>query len=521
MDRIINCIFVEHDLSLVGLAALICLLCCHTTFRLIDRARRSEKASRLWVPLTALSLGGGVWATHFVAMLAYNTTIPFTFDVPLTVLSAVIAIIVGGIGIWVALDGPRVLGGLVVGLSVGAMHFTGMAAVEGPISVYWDDTLVTVAWSLGAVFAVSAFIVNFRESGRWNHVAAVVCLTLAICGLHFVGMSAMQLALNPFAGASGPVVLDSQSLAIAVAAFTMLVLGGGLMLAYLDSFVEGRNLREENRLREYVAELETTQTALEAKSAELTAALKRADALSEAKSEFMATMSHELRTPLNAIIGFSEFVQLEPRGPIGHPSYVDYMKDIVSSGRHLLKLINDVLDFSKIEAGQMQLSDDEIDLSEMIANSVRMVEQQAVEKGIVIATRLPDRDGWIRADNAKIRQILLNLLGNAIKFTEGTGDITVSLGYTENGPRISISDQGVGMTEEEITDAVEIFRQVDNSLSRRHEGAGLGLPLCIRLTEMHDGTMRIFSEKGRGTRVVVDLPEERMIPVPEYMQATG
>jgi signal transduction histidine kinase len=244
----------------------------------------------------------------------------------------------------------------------------------------------------------------------------------------------------------------------------------------------------------------------------LQAAHDSALAANKAKSEFLANMSHELRTPLNAIIGFSELMKLEIRGPIENDDYRHYVTNIRDSGEHLLGVINDMLDVAKIEAGRMELHEEEFDIVEVAGEVVRLLGDRACRDGITIKTGLPVGLPRIRADKGKIRQIMLNLVTNAIKFTPAAGVITITARRSAGGRiKLAVEDTGIGIPPEQLAHVMEAFVQLGNVFTRAHHGSGLGLPLCRALTELHDGSMELASEVGKGTRVTISLPPERVV----------
>jgi PAS domain S-box-containing protein len=243
---------------------------------------------------------------------------------------------------------------------------------------------------------------------------------------------------------------------------------------------------------------------------ELRAAMAATEAANNAKSEFLNTMSHELRTPLNAIIGFSEVIHGELLGPVGVPAYKTYAADVINSGRHLLTVINDILDFAKAESGQLSLREETLSLASLVEETVRFLQHRAVTAGLRLSVDLTAAPVALRGDGPRLRQVLLNLVGNAIKFTPHGGrvDIRAFTGLEGEG-RIEIRDSGIGMRESELARAFEPFHQADGSHSRNHDGTGLGLAICDRLVRLHGGTLRLVSEFGRGTVATVIFPAER------------
>jgi signal transduction histidine kinase/HAMP domain-containing protein len=223
------------------------------------------------------------------------------------------------------------------------------------------------------------------------------------------------------------------------------------------------------------------------------------------KDEFLASMSHELRTPLNAIIGFSE-VMLERLFGDVNDKQEEYLSDILSSGRHLLSLINDILDLAKIEAGRMELEATEFDLPQAIDNALVLVRERALRRGIVLEQTIDPRLGAIKGDERKIKQVLLNLLSNAVKFTPEGGRVDVRAVRADGMAEISVADTGVGIAPEDHETVFEEFRQVGSDYARKHEGTGLGLALARKFVELHGGTIRVESRLGEGATFTFTIP---------------
>lgn len=298
----------------------------------------------------------------------------------------------------------------------------------------------------------------------------------------------------------------------------------GLLALYLVS-AQNRQQVIERRVEQRTAELlaaNESNAALEGEirerkrvEAELRTAKEQAEVASRAKSEFLAMVSHELRTPLNAVIGFSEMLIFEMFGPIGDKRYKGYAEDIRSSGLHLLGLINNILDLSKVEANKFQLNEQKINLSDLVADAMHLVESKAQAVGIGLNIEIDEGLPALYADERALKQILLNLLSNAIKFTKRKGRVTVSARYDgARGLILSVSDTGIGIAEADLMSVVKPFMQVDSSLARKYEGTGLGLPLTKSLVGLHGGTLEIESILEEGTTVRAIFPPERVISHP-------
>ncbi len=240
-------------------------------------------------------------------------------------------------------------------------------------------------------------------------------------------------------------------------------------------------------------------------------AREAAESASQAKSAFLANMSHELRTPLNAIIGFSEIMQKEMFGPLGVERYRDYAHDIHDSGKHLLDLINDVLDFSKIEAGKLVLHESTVAAATVVRHCHRLMTTIAETGGVALVIDAPAGNPALKADESKLKQILLNLLSNAIKFTPHGGCVTTRFAIEHDGSLVlAVADTGVGMRAEDIPRALSPFVQLEDPMTRRHQGTGLGLPLTKSLVELHGGTLAVASIPGSGTTVTLRFPRARV-----------
>jgi two-component system cell cycle sensor histidine kinase PleC len=241
-------------------------------------------------------------------------------------------------------------------------------------------------------------------------------------------------------------------------------------------------------------------------------ARRRAEAANLAKSRFLATMSHELRTPLNAILGFSEVMKAEIMGPMTNPTYKEYAANIHDSGSHLLKLINEILDLSRIEAGRYDLNEEPVRLTDIVEDCHRLLKLRAENKNQIVIERFEDGLAKVWADERAMRQICLNLMSNALKFTPRGGHITLSVGTSPDGGQyISVRDTGPGIPKEEIPKVMQAFGQGALAQHTAEGGTGLGLPIVQSLINLHGGSFELRSELRKGTEGIVRLPRRRVL----------
>jgi two-component system cell cycle sensor histidine kinase PleC len=371
----------------------------------------------------------------------------------------------------------------------------------------WRAIFVWLELACGTAWGGMA-VVGLDSTDAISHVFILMSLIVllairmtfasAVMSILYVGTVPMTLAVV------GRLLLQGQAFYVAMAALAV-----GLHL-YFIVLAKGLNSTALAML-EFRAEKDALIAEIEEEKSISDEARRRAEAANIAKSRFLATMSHELRTPLNAILGFSEVMKAELLGKIENEQYREYAGSIHDSGRHLLQLINEILDLSRIEAGRYELREQPLRLSELIEDCLRLLQLRAQSKGLTI-TRDFARLEHVWADERAIRQICLNLMSNALKFTPRGGHITLTLAATaEGGQMLSVRDSGPGIAKDEIPRVMQAFGQGSLAQHSAEGGTGLGLPIVQNLVALHGGTFELRSQFGQGTEAIVCLPVSRVL----------
>ena len=417
------------------------------------------------------------------------------------------------------------------------------------IAAFWIEPMTIIRWAIIVLVGLAMMVATARrllaapldtpqkvKSWRWCLVLAQtligacwslvvgdllsIDLDLARLFLLFVvimvsAVTAMLAETIPIAVVFGLLPISMRLVTLAVAHDTLRDIALAAMAAGAQVFFLLLSTRlHETTLTRLKLRAEKEALLLEVQEAKANSdeARRRAEEANLAKSHFLATMSHELRTPLNAILGFSEVMKGEVFGPHANPAYRDYANDIHSSGHHLLTLINEILDLSRIEAGRYDLREEALSISHVIDDAKHMLAMRTKAKNQTVQTKIEANLPRIWADERATRQIVLNILSNAIKFTPPGGEIRIKAGWTAgSGQYISIKDTGPGIPEDEIPLVLSSFGRGSLAIKTAEQGSGLGLPIVKGLIDLHGGTFTLKSKPREGTEVIVTFPPERVM----------
>ncbi|MFN3535975.1 MAG: ATP-binding protein [Brevundimonas sp.] len=616
MRATLTCLATEHDWRLLIAAVFVCVIGTATCMRLFNHSQSRKRSERDLVLLFAGLVGGvTVWTTHFVGMLAFQPVTRFDYDLFHTLGSLIIAAsgVAAGLLLAAHVRSPagRIVGGMLVGATVSAMHYTGMAAVRLQGVIAWDADLVIGGVIVSSVLWAAALMVLGQGGGR-RTAGATLLAVLGICSLHFSGMAAANITMDPSlpaieSGANARMAISAAILAafLITAAAVVEALSfwsRASMLTQLreaidampdglafydardrlviwnaryaeinpeiaDILKQGATFREivqvgidqghypeaEGREAEWLNERLTARArlscAMEQKTSDdrwlkvqdrrtadggvvtlvnditdlkkdaeiLAAARDAAEAANRAKSEFLANMSHEIRTPLNGVIGVAQALSGTPM----NDRQQEMLALIRSSGVTLQHLLSDILDLARVESGRLELRPEPFDLHKAVNEAAQLYSAQAEDKGLRFFVDAPEETRiWVNGDVVRLKQILTNLVSNAVKFTsQGFVSLSVSRGQDpDGGPvfRFMIEDTGIGFDSAARARLFSRFEQADGAITRKFGGTGLGLAICRELAGIMDGHLDCESEPGGGSTFILTLPlPEVAATVPE------
>ena len=494
MLTIYTCLVERHDWRLVCAAVAICVLGCFVSAALwetLDRKRGVQRA--LWIGIAATTAASSVWATHFVAMLAYDVRLEQGLSVPVTALSfaaAIVLMVPASIAFGRARGDRRwaVPAGAIFAIAVAAMHYTGMSAYRTGAWLSWDVPLVVVSLLAGGSLSLVAAALAGSQRARLARIAMPVCLALSIAFLHFIGMSAVGIA--PFPDSAAPADASGSGwLPLATIGAIVLVLTGAA----------GALWQERAKLRQNAAEMRIARD--------------RAESAAQARSRFLAKMSHELRTPLNGVLGLTQ--------ALGQTRLDDNQREVVetilASGNALVAIVDDILDAARLDEKRVVLNPAPFEIGAFVDGIVRLMDGQARAKGLRLeASVAPELSGRVSGDDVRIRQILLNLVGNAIKFTAaGAVRLEAMRGSAADTILFRVSDTGIGIPPDRLDEIFTAFTQAEESTTRRFGGTGLGLTISRELARLMGGDIRVESRPGAGSTFEVDLRLPDAEPAPE------
>ena len=503
-----------YEPLLVFVSILVAILASYTALSLAMRVRQAQgRAPYFWIAGGALAMGSGIWAMHFIGMLAFRLPMPVGYDPLITFASWLLPVVASSLALWHVRHRAfrrRQLAwsAVLMGAGINAMHYTGMAGMRMDPAISYTPWLfaLSVAIAIGASALALQLGLRLHDDGqergrtrRAVQLAASVIMGGAIAGMHYTGMAAAHFEAGSVCRAALGGV-DQDHLAALVTVATVALLSIALLATIFDARLEARNRTIAESLQ---AAAERQQLYLDEQRARV-----EAENVSRMKDEFLATLSHELRTPLNAMLGWS---QLLLQGHRDGAMLRRGLETIERNARAQSQLIEDMLDMSRLLAGKVRIDAAPIQPQDFVNAALETARPAALARSIGLNASIDHRAGPVRGDLARMQQVMSNLISNAIKFTEPGGVVTVTLRLDGEGDEravaIDVADTGAGIAPEFLPYVFDRFRQADSSSARRHGGLGLGLAIARQLVELQGGAISVASRgEGQGATFTLHLP---------------
>lgn len=487
----------SYNTWLLALSITIAVLSSYTALDIAGRIRAAVgKTRQYWLAGGGFAMGLGIWAMHFIGMIAVQTTRPVSYEILLTLLSVLPALAASTFALYmISRDdlSPRILGlsGLLMAVGIGSMHYIGMAAVQINPPLRYDPTFFALSILVAIAASICALWIGFQQHSADSvsntavrKISSAMLMGLAIAGMHYTGMGASHVLPTVGGGLSDVKGLNPDYIAVIAGFATFMV----LLLAYIVAFYDARLAAIRAEIAKQLRETNEKLTEMD-----------------QLKSEFLASMSHELRTPLNSILGFTGIVHQGLAGSL-NAEQSRQLGMAYGSAQHLLNLINDLLDISRIEAGGMDLLIEPIDINQLVSEATQSMEQMMAQKKLRLNIHVSESVQLLNCDRKRVLQVLINLLNNAVKFTSH-GEITVRCEPNATGLTISVADTGQGIDQELIHTLFSAFRQIHSPQNRELGGTGLGLYLCQKLLVLMGGKIWVKSELGVGSTFSFYLPK--------------